>query len=53
MRTEHGFPRFFLERSTLACIESAEALIEHINITTQGGKTGVPWSNAYCKFYPA
>ena len=43
-------PNRLADQCSIACIENAEALVEHINTTSRGDQTGARWFNAYCTF---
>lgn len=49
-KSQNRLPSLLADRCSVACIENAQALVEHINTTSQGSETGAPWFNAYCEW---
>ncbi|SPO07721.1 uncharacterized protein DNG_10416 [Cephalotrichum gorgonifer] len=48
-----SLPRVFAEQCSISCVENAQALVEHLNATSQGDETGAPWFNAYYVYHAA
>lgn len=41
----------FTEKCSIACIETAQALIDHINNGSETTSCGLPWYSCYCMAY--